>query len=64
MSLADVAQRTADASQPKQLTSQLRMQALIAAEMNGGRVAEFPNMDPGVRKLLEMNAALFAEIAR
>lgn len=53
-----------DDVQPKQLTAELRLHALIAAEMNGSRIAECPNMEPAIRKLLEMNAKLFAEIAR
>lgn len=52
-----------DTSRPKQLSARDRMEALLAAQMNQSRVEEFPNMHPGLRKLLEQNAALFMRIA-
>lgn len=49
--------------EPKTISAELRLQALIQSTMNSSRVEEFPNMDPGVRTLLQRNAALFMRIA-
>lgn len=48
----------------KTINGHLRLQARMAAEMNSVRVAEFPNLSPCLRALLEVNAALFKEIAK
>jgi hypothetical protein len=50
-------------SKPKALSARDRMEALLAAQRNQSVVAEFPNLQPGVRTLLEQNAALFMRIA-
>lgn len=49
--------------EPKVLTAKDRTEALLAAYMNDSRIEEFPNLEPGVRKLLEMNSELFRRLA-
>ena len=49
--------------EPKTLSASLRLQALLQASANSSRVAEFPELEPGIRTLLEQNADLFTRIA-
>jgi hypothetical protein len=49
--------------EPKSLSASLRLQALLQAAANSSRVHEFPDLEPGIRTLLEQNAALFTRIA-
>lgn len=47
----------------KTLTARERTEALFMAMKNLSVVAEFPDLTPGVRALLETNAALLTRIA-
>lgn len=49
--------------EPKTISASLRLQALLQAAANSSRVEEFPNLEPGIRTLLENNAALFTRLA-
>jgi len=49
--------------EPKTISASLRLQALFQAAANSSRIAEFPDLEPGIRTLLEQNAALFMRIA-
>ena len=49
--------------EPKMLSVQERLEALLMASRNRSVSAEFPRLDPGVQALLEVNAQLLERIA-
>lgn len=49
--------------EPKTISAEERLQALLMAVRNRSVIVEFPNLDPGVHTLLEINAKLLERIA-
>lgn len=49
--------------EPKMLSVQERLEALLMASRNRSISAEFPHLDPGVHTVLEVNAQLLERIA-
>lgn len=50
-------------AQPKTLSARDRLEVLLMAQTNQSVLEEFPGLQPGVRKLLELNAALLMRLA-
>lgn len=53
-----------NASEPKVLTPQDRLEALLLAEMNEERAQLCGKESPGLRTFFEMNAKLFRRLAK
>lgn len=47
----------------KTITARDRTEALFMAQRDRSVIAEFPDLDPGVKALLEVNAKLLTRIA-
>lgn len=52
-----------DTSKPKTLSARDRMEALLMAQRNRSVIEEFPDLIPGAKTLLELNAQLLMRIA-
>lgn len=49
--------------EPKIISVELRLQALLMAQRNRSVIEEFPDLIPGTKTLLELNAQLLMRIA-
>lgn len=49
--------------EPKTITAEDRFEALLMAQRNRSVIEEFPDLIPGAKTLLEMNAQLLMRIA-
>lgn len=50
-------------SKPKTLSARDRLEALLMAQRNRSVIEEFPDLLPGAKTLLELNAQLLMRIA-
>lgn len=48
----------------KTISPRLRLQALLQAQLLESRIAEFPEMQPGVRTILQQSADVLNEVAK